>query len=110
MGTNAATHPAEESGKTAAAFGLAAAVTVLFNTILALVKDAYQPLDQLMAALTGNHWVTQGLADVILFFAVGWLFTSRGIPAGGLTNATVATVTAASLIAGGLLAGWFLIF
>src|SRR3569833_1179671 len=66
---------------TAAAFALSASVTVLFNVVLAFVKDSSPPLNSFMAQLTGHHWRTHGLVDVAVFFLLGWLFMSRGIPA-----------------------------
>ena len=48
----------------AAAFGMAAIVTILFNTLLAWIKDAFDPLNDVMALLTGHHWITHGLFDV----------------------------------------------
>lgn len=101
--------PAESSARTAAAFGAAAAVTVLFNVVLAFVKDAYSPLNSFMAHLTGHHWITHGLAAVVLFVALGWLFTARGIPASGLTQGLAITLGAAAVIAGTALGGWFIL-
>jgi uncharacterized membrane protein SirB2 len=66
-----------ESPKLTAAtsgFVLAAAIAVLFNTALALAKDAYPPLNALMKSLTGHHWTTHGLVDLILFVVLGFIF------------------------------------
>lgn len=93
---------------TAAAFGLSAAVTIVFNTALAWTKDAYDPLNSFMASLTGHHWRTHGLVDVILFLLLGWLFTSRH----AVEHVTdrLSVILAASVIIGGAgLAGWFLL-
>lgn len=49
---------------------LSAAVTIVFNTLLAWIKDAYDPLNSFMAALTGHHWITHSLANVTLFFTL----------------------------------------
>ena len=62
----------------ATAFGLSAAVSILFNTALACVKDAYPPVFRFMAALTGHHWITQGLADLILFLVLGFALMLAG--------------------------------
>jgi hypothetical protein len=62
-------------GRTNAAFGMAAAITALFNTALAWAKDAYQPLTNLMNAIAGHNWTTQGLADVILFVGLGLILS-----------------------------------
>lgn len=95
---------------TAAAFGLSAAITVVFNVVLAFIKDSYPPLNSFMAQLTGHHWRTHGLADVILFAVLGWLFMSRGIPARGLTIGSAVTVAAATVIACAALGLWFVLF
>jgi hypothetical protein len=89
------------------AFGLSAAITILFNTLLAWTKDAYDPLNTFMAHLTGHHWITHSLADVVLFLLLGWLFMSRGIRIGGMT--LVKAVAAAAVVGGAGLAAWFLV-
>jgi hypothetical protein len=65
-------------GRASASFALAAAVTVLFNTVLAWAKDAYHPLNDFMGSIAGHNWTTQGLADIILFFALGLAFMKIG--------------------------------
>ncbi|HZD24953.1 MAG TPA: hypothetical protein VE631_01735 [Alphaproteobacteria bacterium] len=100
---------ADEASKVsiAAAFGLSAAITVVFNVVLAFVKDSWPALNSFMASLTGHHWWTHGLADVILFLLLGWLFM-RGDPARKLTAGSAVMVGAAAVIAGGALGLWFL--
>jgi len=104
-------HSTTDTGatRTAAAFGAAAAITVLFNVVLAFVKDAYPPLNTFMVHLTGHHWVTHGLADIVVFILLGWLFTIRGIPARGLTPALVTALGVAVVVAGVALGGWFIL-
>jgi hypothetical protein len=92
---------------TAAAYGLSAAITVVFNVVLAFIKDSYPPLNDFMAHLTGHHWRTHGLADVILFFVLGWIFSTTGRPAGGLTKSSAITVGAATVLASAALGLWF---
>jgi hypothetical protein len=99
--------PASAAERIAAAFGVAAAITVVFNVVLALIKDAYAPLNTFMAHLTGHHWITHGLADLLLFLLLGWLFTAVDIPARGLSQGLVVAVGGATIFAGALLAAWF---
>mgnify|MGYP000063637865 CR=1 FL=1 len=94
----------------AAAFGLSAAITVVFNVVLAFIKDSYPPLNAFMTSLTGHHWRTHGLADVILFVLLGFLFMAQNKPADGMTNKLVINVTAATIGAGALLSLWFVFF
>jgi hypothetical protein len=91
----------------AAGFGVAAAIAILFNTALAWVKDAFEPLNAFMASLTGHHWRTHGIVDVVVFLALGYLFTYRNLHISGLRLA--ALLAAASVVAGGGLAVWFLL-
>lgn len=65
--------------KTASSFVLAAAVTVVFNTALACVKDAYAPLLGFMNSLLGHNWTTQGVADLLLFLGLGLVFMRTGL-------------------------------
>jgi hypothetical protein len=92
----------------AAAFGMSAAITVVFNTLLAWVKDAYDPLNSFMASLTGHHWRTHGLADVILFVALGYIFMHRNFRMNGVKLTEV--LAAAVVLGGGGLALWFVLF
>jgi hypothetical protein len=101
--------PEAKKAATAAAFGLSAAITILFNVVLALVKDSWAPLNSFMAQLTGHHWRTHGLADVIVFLVLGWLFMARGIPASGLTNRTAISLVWSIIIASAALGLWFLV-
>ena len=93
--------------RVAAALGWAAAVAIVFNTLLAFIKDAYEPLNALMKAMTGHHWITHGLVDVIVFIVVGWLILARGTRGPDLSRATVIGVVVAAVVAGAGLAGWF---
>ncbi len=100
-----ATEAAKES--MAVAFSYAAVITVLFNTALAWIKDSYDPLNSFMASLTGHHWRTHGLVDVILFVVLGLVFM-RTKPARHITNGLIIGIIAAVILGGGGLAGWFL--
>ncbi|MFZ0487891.1 MAG: hypothetical protein WAL83_12900 [Arenicellales bacterium] len=102
--------PSEISENTVAAFGLSAAITAIFNVVLAFVKDAWAPLNSFMAYLTGHHWRTHGLADLIVFIVLGWVFMARGIPARGLTNSLVVNLAGAVIIASAALGLWFVLF
>jgi len=91
----------------AAAFGVSAAITIVFNTVLAWVKDAYDPLNSFMASLTGHHWITHGLADVAVFVILGMIFMKRGFSIDGMRLAVL--LGGAVVVGGGGLALWFVL-
>jgi len=91
----------------AAAFGLSAAITIVFNTVLAWIKDAYDPLNSFMASLTGHHWITHGLADIAVFLVVGAILMQRHVSIDGTKLAVM--VAGAVVAGGGGLALWFVL-
>jgi hypothetical protein len=105
---NSATAP-ESSKLTAATSGfvVAAIVTVLFNTGLAWVRDAYAPLNDVMKSLTGNPWIAHGVADLVLFAGLGFLFTSTRAAERIDPNRLIGALVGAVAIAGLGLVAWF---
>jgi hypothetical protein len=97
-------------GSATSGFLLAAAITVLFNTALACLKDAYAPLKELMQSLTGHDWTTQGLVDLLLFVGLGFLFASTKLAEKIEPSRLIAALIGAVAIAGLGLAFWFAFF
>lgn len=93
--------------RTSSALALAAAITVIFNTGLAWIKDSYAPLNTFMAHLTGHHWITHGLTDVILFAVLGVIFINSGTADKISAKGLLITLVVAVVVAGTGLAGWF---
>jgi hypothetical protein len=97
-------------GPTSGAFAMSAAVTVLFSTALACVKDAYHPLTVFMNGLAGHNWTTQGLADVALFIGLGLLLWKTGLIEGMAPSRLIGFLVAAVVMAGAGLLVWFALF
>jgi len=91
----------------AGAFGVASVVTIIFNVVLAWIKDAYDPLNSYMASLTGHHWITHGLADLAVFFVVGFALMLTGATYNG--RKLIIAVIAATLAGGAGLTLWFVV-
>jgi hypothetical protein len=97
-------------GNASAAFGLAAAVTALFNTALACIKDAYHPLNNLMNDMAGHNWTTQALADIILFVGLGLIFSAIHVAEKMKSNRLISFLVAAVMIAGVGLFTWYSLY
>ena len=97
-------------GRSSAAFGMAAAITALFNTALAWAKDAYQPLNNLMNSIAGHNWTTQGLADVILFLALGLILSKTRMAQTIKPQGLILFLLGAVVIAGVGLFAWYALF
>lgn len=97
-------------GRTSAAFGMAAAITALFNTALAWVKDAYHPLTNLMNEIAGHNWTTQGLADIILFAGLGLLLSNNRAMQTLRPQRLILFLVGAVVVAGVGLVAWYAVF
>jgi hypothetical protein len=93
---------------TATAYGIAAAVAVLFNTVLAWVKDSYEPLNTAMAKTLGHHWTTHGVAVVLVFFIVGFVLSRLSSDLIKGPYSAIYVLCTAVVVAGLGLAGWFI--
>jgi hypothetical protein len=91
-------------------FALAAAVTVLFNTALAIVKDSSPPLNTFMVSLSGHQWTTHGLADLVLFAGLGFVFTYMRVGEKIGAERLVGVLIGAVAVAGLGLAVWYVLF
>jgi hypothetical protein len=101
---------AAKLGRTSAGFGMAAAITALFNTALACVKDAYHPLTNLMNAIAGHNWTTQCLADVILFGGLGLILSHTRAAENVPPNRLISFLALVVVIAGVGLFAWYAVF
>ena len=95
---------------TTSAFALSAAIACLFNTALAWAKDAYAPLNKFMASLTGHHWITHGVADLVVFVGLGLIFMNPSVANKINPNRMVAILIWSVVVASLGLFVWFLLF
>lgn len=96
--------------RASSAFAISASVACVFNTLLAWAKDAYAPLNKLLASLMGHHWITHGVADCVVFFGLGMILMQTGavekVNPQKVLSILIWSVVAASV---GLMV-WFLLF
>src|SRR4051794_4461313 len=95
--------------RASAASALSASVAIIFNTLLAWLKDTVPAVNSAMAAVSGHHWTTHSLLDLIVFVGLGFYFMSAGT-ADRMSGPTLIKYVIGSSVLGGLgLLGWFLI-
>lgn len=95
--------------RASSAFALSAAITVVFNTALAWIKDSYEPLNAFMKSVSGHHWTTHGITDVVLFVVLGLIFMNMGIGQGLGSKRLITLLSGAVVVSGLGLAMWFLL-
>lgn len=101
-----------EIGKYTVSFGLSFAITSVVSALLVILKESNEEgVLAWMKALTGHHWVTHGLIDLILFVVLGWALSkvSSGQGVKMSVNGLVSCIVGAVVISGILIAGFYLL-
>jgi hypothetical protein len=97
-------------GRTNASFALAAAASILVNTVLACAKDASKPLKDFMAAICGHDWTTQGIFIVILFLALGLILSKTSLSERLGDNRIIFLLAGSTVVAGVALFAWYVMY
>jgi uncharacterized membrane protein SirB2 len=97
-------------GRSRTAFALSAATTILFNTVVACVKDAYHPLKMFMASLSDSDWTTQGIADVVLFIVLGMILLKTGLLERINPFRVISFLVGSVIVAGVGLFAWYIFY
>lgn len=88
-------------------FGVSLIVVMLGNAVLTVIKESYQPIIKGMAGIAGHHWITHGVIVVLLFFILGFVFSSgqsggtSGPSARGITVGTIVSTIIGLILIGG---------
>ncbi len=95
------------AGKNLTGYGISYAVTSILSALLVILKESNEDVLGLLASLTGNHWISHSLLDVIIFVALGAVLSRREINMSG--NTLISTVVGATVLSGLIIAGFFIL-
>jgi len=101
-----------EIGKYTKSFGLSFAITSVISALLVILKESNEDgVLALMKAVTGHHWVTHGLINLILFVALGWALTmaNKGQGVKISVSSLVSYIVGAVIISEVLISGFYLL-
>lgn len=65
-------------GKYTWSFGISVIVTSIFSALLVLLKESNPDTVLAWMKAPGHHWVTHGVLNLIVFFAVGFALANLG--------------------------------
>ena len=88
-------------------YGISYAITSILSALLVILKESNESVLQLMVSLTGHHWITHGVLDVLLFVVLGAILSRQKITISG--NALIASVVGSTIVSGLIIAGFFVI-
>lgn len=99
----------ESVGATAAGFGLSYSITVLLSALLVILKELSPAVHDGLAAITGHHWVTHGLLNLIVFVVLGFVLSRSAASASMDGTKLVNYVVGSTVVSGIIIAGFFLV-
>ena len=101
-----------EIGKYTKSFGLSFAITSVVSALLVIIKESSEEgVLAVMKSITGHHWVTHGLFNLILFVVLGWALgrVNKGQGVNLSANGLVSCIIGAVVISGALISGFYLL-
>ena len=99
-------------GKYTMSFGLSFAITSVISALLVILKESSEEgVLAWMAAVTGHHWVTHGLINLILFVVLGWALSrpNEGHGVKMTANSLVSFIVGAVILSEVLIAGFYIL-
>ena len=88
-------------------FGLSFLIASIFNGLLIIAKESYDPLKSWMKSLSGHHWITHGIFVIILFIILGYFFSGAGLDKKIDADRTSGLVIAGTVLGGLIVVGFF---
>jgi hypothetical protein len=88
-------------------YGVSYAITSILSALLVVLKESNEGVHGLLVAITGHHWITHGLLDVIVFVVLGAVLSRRDMSLRG--NTLITTVVGATILSGLIIAGYFIL-
>ena len=101
-----------EIGKYTRSFGLSFGITSVVSALLVILKETNEEsVLEGMKAITGHHWVTHGLFNLIVFLVLGWALSrpSNGQGVNISANGLISCIIGAIVVSGVLIASFYLL-
>lgn len=87
-------------------FGISYAIASIFSAILVVFKESTPAVHDFLVAVTGHHWATHGVFNLIIFLVLGYILSARNIEMS--SDALVKTVVGSTVLSGLIITGYFI--
>lgn len=95
--------------KYSAGFGLSLVLTSLLNAVLLVAKETTPSLMNAMKSALGHHWITHGVAVIVTFVVLGFVFSGLNIGKGWHAGRLLNSIIVATVASGLVVAGFFIV-
>jgi len=105
--TTSQTSSADAVSAKVTGYGISYAITSILNALLVILKESNESVHGLLVAITGHHWITHGLLDVIVFVVLGAVLSRRDMNLSG--NTLITSVVGSTILSGLIVVGFFVL-
>ncbi|GAB6263925.1 hypothetical protein [Photobacterium sp. R1] len=109
MPDNKVNHDEYESvGAGVSAFGISYGITSILSALLVILKESSEAIHNVLVVITGHHWVTHGLLDIIIFLVLGFVFYRTCGNTRFSVNTLIMIIVGSTVISGLIIGGYFM--
>jgi len=94
--------------KYAAGFGISLVITSFFNAVILIIKEKNDAVMSVMKAALGHHWTTHGVIIIVVFLALGFIFSGMKLETKFDSRQMLKYIFWAVIISTVVIAGFFL--
>jgi len=94
--------------KYAAGFGVSLVVTNFLNAVILIIKEKNDAVMSAMKAALGHHWTTHGVIIIVVFLALGFIFSGMKLETKFDHRQMLKYIVWAVIISCVIIAGFFL--
>jgi hypothetical protein len=88
-------------------FGVSFLIASIFNGLLIVAKENFAPLKNWMKSLSGHHWITHGIFVIVIYIALGYIFSRVDMDRKIDADKTSGLVIAGTVLGGLIIVGFF---
>jgi hypothetical protein len=90
-----------------AGFAYSYALTALLSALLVVAKEESPTILNAMKALTGHHWVTHGVFDILAFLLLGRSLSRSGLAQSATASALIWAIAGSTILSSALILGFY---
>jgi len=87
-------------------YGLSYSIASILSALLVVLKESNESVHNLLVAMTGHHWVSHGLINIIIFLVLGYIFSNRDMDMS--QSNLIKTVVGSTVLSGLIIVGYFI--
>ena len=87
-------------------YGMSYSITSILSALLVVLKESNESVHNFLVAMTGHHWASHGLINIVIFLVLGYIFSKRDQDMS--QSSLIKMVVVSTVISGLIIVGYFI--